>query len=67
MLREPQSSPGDRSGIGTNLPFSSTVYTDVWPTDSCFNLCLGGDGMWYQQSPATGGQTWMQHVAASVP
>lgn len=33
-------------------PFSSKANTDVCPTDTCFSLCLGGDGMWYQQSPA---------------
>lgn len=40
-----------------NLPFSSKAYTAVCPTDTCFSLCLGGDGMWYQQSPAAQGGT----------
>ena len=47
-----------------NLPFSSKAYTDVCPTDTCFSLCLGGDGMWYQQSPAEQGQT---HCRATKP
>lgn len=47
------------TGDQVHLPFSSTAYTDVWPTDTCFSLCLAGDGMWYQQSPAEEGQTWV--------
>lgn len=49
VLREPSS-----QGIRSHLPFSSKANTEVCPTDTCFNLCLGGGGMWYQQSPAVG-------------
>ena len=38
----------------TILPFSSTAQMDVLPTETCFNFCLGGEGMWYQHSPAGG-------------
>lgn len=54
-------------GVRNNLPFSSTAYTEVWPTDTCFNLCFGGDGMWCQQSPATGSWTWMLETSNLRP
>ena len=54
VLREPPP-----MGIRSHLPFSSKANTEVCPTDTCFNLCLGGGGMWYQQSPAVGdGLRW---------
>lgn len=31
-------------GIRSHLPFSSKANTEVCPTDTCFNLCLGGGG-----------------------
>lgn len=49
--------------VKTNaLPFSSTVYTDVLPTDTCFSFCLDGEGMWYQQSPAEGDNTTQRNI-----
>lgn len=35
-------------------PLSSTAKTEVRPTESCLRDCRGGDGMWYQHSPAGG-------------
>lgn len=52
---------GFKTGIDwlSNLQFSSTVKTDVRPTDSCLSVCLGGEGMWYQHSPVGGHQHWL--------
>jgi len=47
------------------VPFSSTVYTDVLPTDTCLSFCPVGEGMWYQQSPAN--RSNLSNAAAEIP
>lgn len=43
-----------------SLPFLSKTNTDVLPTETCFNFCFWGEGMWYQQSPK-GHKSWVKH------